>query len=261
MLPLPTLFISHGAPDLALHPLPARDFLATVATRFARPRAIVVASAHYDPGPIAHVTVAAAPRTIHDFGGFDPSLYAMHYRAPGAPELAHQMVALLQANDIPALVDPEWGFDHGAWSPLMLMYPAADIPVIEISIHLGASPAYHVALGRALCTLREEGVLLLGSGAITHNLRQVAWPASNTEIPEWASSFADWIGARLAARDEAALLDYRQCAPFARDNHPTDDHFVPLLFALGAAGPAWRAEQLHTSVTYGSLRMDAYAFH
>lgn len=257
---LPSLFISHGAPDLILHPLPAREFLQNLSKQFPRPQAIVVASAHYDRGPAAYVTTAATPHTIHDFGGFDQRLYEMHYRAPGEPDLAKRIVDLVQKAGLSAVADPQWGFDHGAWSPLMLVYPEADIPLLEISIHLGASPEYHLALGRALASLREQGVLLIGSGAVTHNLRQVAWPASNTDVPIWASTFADWVGARLMAQDEAALVDYRDQAPYARENHPTDDHFLPLFFALGAAGTDWRADQLHQSVTYGSLRMDAYAF-
>ncbi len=260
MSKLPTLFISHGAPDLILSAVPARDFLSTLGTQFARPRAIVIASAHYDEGPSPHVTVAAEPRTIHDFGGFDPRLYQMHYRAPGAPALAGDIVTLLNQHDLKARADPAWGFDHGTWVPLMLMYPEADIPVVALSIHLGASPTYHLQLGRALQGLSEQNILIMGSGAFTHNLREIAPPAQNTDVPAWASRFADWTAERIVAGDEAALLEYRARAPHARENHPTDEHLMPLFVAMGAAGENWRGTQLHSSVTYGSIRMDAYAF-
>lgn len=262
---LPTLFISHGAPDLILHPLPAREFLASLGTslgaRCKRPRAIIVASAHYDEGPFPCVTAAAQPRTIHDFGGFDPRLYQMHYPAPGAPEFAVRVVEALTTAGMTARLDENWGFDHGTWVPLMLMYPAADIPVVAVSIHQGADPEYHLRLGRALADLPTDDVLVIGSGTLTHNLGQVAPPADNRDAPAWVHGFADWTGERLLAGDEAALLDYRAQAPYARENHPTDEHFMPLFVAMGAAGPGWRAECLHSSVTYRSVRMDMFAFH
>lgn len=262
---LPTLFVSHGAPDLILHALPAREFLASLgaslAARFKRPRAIVVASAHYDEGLWPCVTAAAQPRTIHDFSGFDRRLYEMHYGAPGAPEFAARIVAALTTAGMAARLDENWGFDHGTWVPLMLMYPAADIPVVAISIHLGANPEYHLRLGRALACLPADDVLVIGSGAFTHNLRETTPPADNSNAPAWVQDFADWTGERLLAGDEATLLDYREKAPHAHENHPTDEHFTPLFVAMGAAGSGWRAERLHSSVTYGSVRMDMFAFH
>ena len=258
---LPTLFISHGAPDLILHPLPAREFLTTLGATFARPRAIVVASAHYDEGPSPSVTAAAAPRTIHDFGGFDRRLNEMFYRAPGDPALAAQVVEALAVDGFAAQLDHDWGYDHGTWVPLMLMYPAADIPVVALSIHSGADPAYHLRLGRALAGLPGAGVLVIGSGAFTHNLGQVAPPADNPNAPAWVHDFADWTGERLAAGNEAGLLAYRDQAPHAGENHPSDEHLLPLFVAMGAAGAGWRAERLHSSVTYRALRMDMFAFH
>lgn len=260
-VPHAPLFLSHGAPDLVLQALPARDFLAGLGQARPRPRAVVVASAHYDAGPWPCVTVAAAPRTIHDFGGFDPRLYQLQYAAPGAPSLATALADALTAAGFAPRLDDHWGFDHGTWVPLMLMYPEADIPVVALSVHANADPAYHLQLGRALAGFAADGVLVIGSGALTHNLAQAAPPAHNTAAPDWVHAFADWAGERLAAGDEAALLDYRRQAPGARENHPSEEHLLPLFVALGAAGPRWRAERLHSSVNYRILRMDMFAIH
>ncbi|MBI5615005.1 MAG: dioxygenase [Gammaproteobacteria bacterium] len=256
---LPSLFLSHGAPDLILHDLPIRDFLAGLGATLPRPRAVLVASAHYTAS-IAGVTAAGAPRTIHDFGGFDPSLYTMQYAAPGDPALAARIVALLEAARIPARLDEQWGFDHGAWIPLSLVYPTADLPVLELAVNPHAGAEYHLALGRALAPLRDEGVLVIGSGAMTHNLYEIAPPAGNDRAPPWVHAFADWVGLRLEAGDEAGLRDWLAGAPHARDNHPSTEHFLPLFVALGAAGASWQAARLHASVNYRALRMDAWRF-
>ncbi|MGH8598137.1 MAG: DODA-type extradiol aromatic ring-opening family dioxygenase [Gammaproteobacteria bacterium] len=257
----PALFISHGAPDLILHASPAREFLTGLGSKIGQPRAIVVASAHYDQGPAPHITGCPTPRTIHDFGGFDPRLYQMRYRAPGAPALAAEMVERFKLRGLTATLDTTWGLDHGAWIPLMLMYPEATIPVLELSISGTAGPLYHLELGRAITDLRSEEILLIGSGGFTHNLSRMAPPRDNTAAPAWATRFAGWTTERLLEGDEAALLDYRARAPNARENHPSDEHFMPLYVVMGAAGAGWHAEQLHTSVTYGSVRMDSFAFN
>ena len=256
---LPSLFISHGAPDLVLTDLPARRFLLGLGQAFPRPRAICVASAHYE-SPEPRLTSAAAPQTIHDFGGFDPALHQLRYPAPGEPALAARMVAQLAAAGFHASADARWGFDHGTWCPLRLMYPEADIPTIAVSVSGQRDARWHLDLGRALSFLRAEGVLVIGSGALTHNLHEAAPPAGNTQAPPGVHQFADWMGARLAAQDEAALLDYRQLAPEARHQHPSTEHLMPLFVALGAAGDGWRAERLHSSVSYRCLRMDAFRF-
>jgi 4,5-DOPA dioxygenase extradiol len=261
MTALPTLFISHGAPDLVLTPLPARDFLRTWGEHFPRPRAIVVASAHWEDSDVVKVSTVESPRTIHDFGGFDPRLREMHYRAPGAPALAARVLALLGEAGVPAAADTTWGLDHGAWVPLMLMYPEADIPVIQVSVNGQGTPAVHFALGRALAALRTEGVLVIGSGALTHALHAVAPPAYNTAAPVCVHRFDDWVEDCLARHDEAALLDSLAQAPALTENHPSLEHYLPLFVALGAAGPEWRAEVCHQSVSYRILRMDMLAFH
>ena len=258
---LPTLFISHGAPDLLFQPLPARDFLADWGQQLPRPSAIVVASAHWEHTGAVKVSTVSAPQTIHDFRGFDPRLREVHYTAAGAPTLAARIVNLLGAAGIKAEADASWGLDHGAWVPLALMYPQADIPVLQISVDGAGTPGWHFAVGRALAALREEGVLIIGSGALTHALNAAAPPADNTDAPDWVHTFADWVQDKLATHDEQALLASVDIAPCLAQNHPTLEHYLPLFVALGAAGSGWQAERCHRSVSYRILRMDMFAFH
>jgi 4,5-DOPA dioxygenase extradiol len=257
---LPTLFLSHGAPNVALHDLPARRFFDGLAESLPRPRAIVVVSAHYErAGPA--VTTASAPRTIHDFSGFEPALYEIRYPAPGDPRLAEEIIRLLASAGFPAARgDADWGLDHGAWTPLCRIFPAADLPVVALSLMAGAGPAEHLALGEAVAGLRRAGILVLGSGSISHNLGRLRPPMTAGDAEAWVTDFVEWCAARLAADDRAALVDYRRQAPYAALNHPTEEHLLPLFVALGAAGPAARASRLHHSLTYTNLAMDAYRF-
>jgi len=247
----PAIFVSHGSPTLPFDDVPARDFLRGLGAKLGTPKAVLVASAHWDSLAPA---LNAAPRnaTIHDFTGFPKPLYELRYQAPGAPALAERAASLLTG----ASIDAERGLDHGAWVPLMLMYPGADIPVLQLSVQSRNGAAHHIALGRALAPLREEGVLVLGSGGFVHNLRAIDW--NGGPEPEWSRAFAQWTHEKLLARDEAALADYRNRAPHATEAHPTEEHFMPLFVAYGAGGAA--VERLHSSATFGSLRMDAYAF-
>jgi 4,5-DOPA dioxygenase extradiol len=253
-LMLPAIFVSHGAPSLPFDDVPARDFLRglgqQIAEKHGRPRAILAVSAHWDtPAPMTNAV--AVNDTIHDFGGFPQALYDLRYPAPGDARLAAEVAALTGGT-----VDTARGLDHGAWVPLMLMYPDAEVPVVQLSVqsHLGA--AHHIALGRKLAALRADNVLVLGSGGFVHNLRRIAPPGS----PEaaWSHEFSDWMHAKLLAGDEAALADYRNRAPNAVMAQPSEDHFMPLFVALGAGGE--KAARLHSSATFGSLRMDAYRF-
>jgi 4,5-DOPA dioxygenase extradiol len=227
----------------------------------ARPDAILVVSAHFDM-PVLTVTGSAQPPTIHDFGGFPDILYRQQYPAPGAPALAQEIATLLAGAGHDVQVDPDRGLDHGAWVPLMLLYPGADIPVVQLSIDSRESAAWHVALGNALAPLRDSGVLIVGSGSMTHNLRAffTEQPAIDAQPPEWVTGFADWIDARLMEGDAAAVTDLMARAPFAARNHPTPDHILPLHVAMGAGGVPLHARRLHRSTTYGVLAMDAYAF-
>ncbi len=253
---MPTLFISHGAPSLVLEQGAARDFLAQLASQLPRPTAIVVASAHWETAAPA-VDRAQVPGTIHDFSGFPPELYAMTYAAPGNPALAERIAGLMAAAGMACQL-VERGLDHGAWSPLTLIYPRADVPVLQLALQPGLGPAHHLALGRALAALPGEGVLVLGSGGATHNLGALRWGGGPT--PAWASQFDDWLAAAAVRGDGEALVDYQHQAPHARQNHPTSEHYLPILVALGAAGAGARGLALHRSFTYGSLSMATYAF-
>lgn len=266
---LPSLFVSHGSPMMALEPSPARDFLAGLGARLPRPRAILMVSAHHDAahqGGRATVTSSPNPPTIHDFGGFPDELFAMRYPAPGDPALAAQIVDLLGAHGLAVTADPERGLDHGAWVPLSLAWPDADVPVVQLSIASNAPPEWHFALGQALTPLRDEDVLIIGSGSITHNLRALfaARPAIDAPAPAWVTDFTDWIAERMAASAIDDVLHAVERAPHGHDNHPTPDHILPLFVAMGAGtiggSTPFAAERLHTSTTYGLLGMDVYSF-
>jgi 4,5-DOPA dioxygenase extradiol len=256
---LPALFISHGSPMLALEPSPARDFLLGLGAALPRPRAIVVASAHWET---AHPEVSAPAQnaTIHDFYGFPSALFAMRYPAPGDPALAERIAGLLRTADFDAGIDTARGLDHGAWVPLALMYPAHDIPVLQLSLQTPLGPKHHLHLGQSLQTLRAENVLVIGSGSFTHNLRRLRRVEPDAAPPTDVVAFADWMHAALLDDRTDDLLAYRSKAPYAAMQHPSDEHLLPLFVALGAAGDKARATRLHASTTYGALRMDAYAF-
>lgn len=250
---MPTIFVSHGAPTLILEEKPARAFLASLGSQLPRPKAIIAVSAHWDTD-VPAVSLARKPETIHDFYGFPEALYRLHYDAPGAPELAERVARLTGAAH-----DPRRGLDHGAWVPAMLGWPEADIPIFQLSVQPDESPAHHIALGRKLSSLREEGVLVMGSGSATHNLRALV-RGGDSEPEPWAKAFDDWLAETVEKGDEAALADYRTQAPYARDAHPTDEHFLPLHVAFGAAGVGAHGRPLHRSFTLGNLSMASYAF-
>jgi 4,5-DOPA dioxygenase extradiol len=256
---LPSLFLSHGAPTLPLTDTPARAFLSEIGTRLERPKAILVISAHWDT-EVPTVNAVDRNQTIHDFGGFPRALYEMQYPAPGSPPLAGRVAELLHAAGLPCNIDTHRGLDHGAWVPLKLMVPQADIPVVQLSLQSHLGPEHHLRVGRALAPLRQEGVLIIGSGSFTHDLSEFRGHGPNDPAPEWVNAFADWFDAALRDQKVQDLLDYRRLAPFATKNHPTDEHLLPLYAAMGAAGEHARAERLHASASYGVLRMDVYAF-
>ncbi len=246
---------------MAIEPSPARNFLAGLGATLARPDAILMISAHFDE-PVLTLTGSSKPPTIHDFGGFPDILYQQRYPAPGAPELAEDIAEMVRGAGHEVRIDPTRGLDHGAWVPLMLLFPAADIPVLQLSIDSRRTPDWHVGLGAALRPLRDRNILIIGSGSMTHNLRAffTERPAIDARPPPWVEGFADWIDARLTACDAAAVTDLMARAPDALRNHPTPDHILPLHVAMGAGGVPLHARQLHRSTTYGVLAMDAYAF-
>ena len=259
MRQLPTLFVSHGAPTLAIEPGPAHHFLKTLGEDLGRPASILVLSAHFD-APIATVTASEAPETIHDFGGFPEALYNITYPTPGNPALAQRVSDLLTAANIRTRLDDERGLDHGAWVPLLLMYPEADVPVVQLSIDSRKDPASHLRLGEVLRPLRQEGVLIIGSGGATHNLTHAMQASQNAPRVEWADTFREWLADAIENDRRNDLADYRAVAPDARRNHPTEEHFLPLLCAMGATEPGEPRRRVHKSDTYGALAMDAYLF-
>lgn len=246
---LPALFVSHGSPLILIEPSPARDFLAGLGALVPRPRAIVVVSAHWaTPAPC--VSAMARPPTIHDFHGFPPQLYDLRYDAPGAPDLAATIARMSGAEMV------ERGLDHGAWIPLMLGWPDEDIPIVQLSVQPHADPTHHYLLGRKLAGLRDDDVLILASGAATHNLR--AYFSDDPQATARSLAFADWMAAKVAKDSTEDLLAYRPRAPEAAFAHPTDEHLLPLFVALGA-GDDGHGRVLHRSQD-GSLAMDAYAW-
>jgi 4,5-DOPA dioxygenase extradiol len=266
-MPLPSLFVSHGSPMIALEPGAAGAFMErlgpVIDIAFGRPRAIVTVSAH----TAARVPVVlAAPRheAIYDFGGFDPKLRTLRYDAAGDPALAARIVQLLQSAGIAAQRVDQGGLDHGAWTALRFLYPAANIPIVPLAFVPSDPPAAQFALGAALAPLTREGVLVIGSGSITHNLRRLFAnglrpPADQPELEDNAA-FRHWIAERARARDWSALFDYRSQAPHAVDMHPTDEHLLPWYVAAGVGGRDAAPARIHDSATMGSLGMDAYAF-
>lgn len=252
----PSLFISHGSPMLALQPGASGPALARIAAKLQRPDAIVVVSAHWESEAL-RVMSNAQPQTWHDFGGFPAELYQVQYPAPGSPQLANDIVQRLQAAGLAANTDDRRPFDHGSWVPLSLLYPEADIPVVQLSLPSRQGPGLQVRVGEALAALREQNVLLIGSGNITHNLGELDWRSSGDEAAPWALEFRDWMVERLQEDDLAALLDYRRQAPYAQRNHPSDEHLLPLFFARGA-GSTFAIE--HQGFTLGALGMDIYRF-
>jgi 4,5-DOPA dioxygenase extradiol len=253
---LPAVFVSHGAPSLPLTDSPAAAFLRGLGVTLGRPAAILCVSAHWDSERPA-LSLAERPETIYDFRGFPDALYRLTYPAPGAPELARRAAGLLAAAGEMLELDAGRGLDHGAWVPLLLMYPEADIPVVQLSVQSGRGAAPHLALGRALAPLRDEGVLILGSGGAVHNLRQFFGNPGAT--PDWALAFDDWLCRQVEAGAVEALVDYRAKAPHGRQAHPSEEHFLPLHVALGAGGEGVRGRVLHRSFD-GSLSMAAFAF-
>lgn len=258
---LPTVYVTHGSPTLIVDDCPARDFLAGLGKTLPQPKAVLCVSAHWE-APRAAISAAPTPETIHDFYGFPPALYQQRYPAPGAPTLAGRVAGMLQEAGISCVVDPLRGLDHGAWVPLKLMFPAADIPAFQLSVQSPLGPEHHIALGRALAPLREEGVLILGSGSATHNLADFRGVRGVSDpVRPYVKPFDDWLVKTVEAGDESALADYRR-APEGARNHPSPEHFLPIFVPFGAALAAGegRGTTLHRSYTYGILAMTAFAW-
>jgi 4,5-DOPA dioxygenase extradiol len=270
MKTLPTLFLSHGSPMMALEPRQAGHFMQrlgpAIDAAFGKPRAVLIASAH-SLTRLPVLLTAAQHHAVYDFGGFDARLNTLQYNPPGAPALAQKVLSLLSQAGIEASSASEAGLDHGIWTPLRYLWPNADVPVLPLAWPPDASPQTLMTLGQALAPLADEGVLIIGSGSITHNLRRVfagggLHPQPDAPATPESTAFRDWFANKTAAADWPALCNYRQAAPHAVLMHPSDEHLLPFFIAAGAAqsGPGLPGFRVHASLTFGDLGMDAYAF-
>lgn len=253
----PVLFVSHGAPTVALEAGSYADALAAFGAAHPRPRAVVVVSAHWTTDWAVGITSGERHRLIHDFGGFPEALYALEYPAPGETAVAGRAAVLLDAAGFRPRLDSVRGLDHGAWIPLRLIWPAADVPVVQIALPEVPAGAL-VRFGRALAPLRDEGVILLASGGVVHNLAAVRFGDAGPP-DHWARAFDAWVAARLEARDVPALIRWREIAPHAERSAPTTEHFDPLLVAAGSAREADRLETIHEGFQHGNLSMRSIA--
>ncbi|MCJ0826548.1 dioxygenase [Luteimonas sp. 50] len=256
MTPAPVLFISHGSPMFALQPGRLGPNLGALGQAMPDIRAVLVVSPHWQTRGV-RVGAGAAPETIHDFGGFPAALYQLQYPAPGAPGLAQDAARLLTIAGFGVGFDERRGLDHGAWVPLRHLFPQADVPVFQVSLPHDIDAAGALRLGQALAPLRERGVLVVGSGSLTHNLHEFR---QHIRDPEYAQQFADWVHDAVLARDVDALVDYRRRAPHAARAHPTEEHYLPLLVAAGASSGEDAARLVEGGMTDGVLSMDSFAF-
>jgi 4,5-DOPA dioxygenase extradiol len=255
----PTLFISHGAPTFAIDPGIAGPALTALGMALTRPKAVLVVSPHWmtrEP----RVATSAAPQTVHDFGGFPPALYQLNYPAPGHPAMAARAIEVLRAAGWAADADPQRGLDHGAWVPLLHLLPQADVPVFQVSLPARLDGARAYAFGQALAPLADEGVLIVGSGSLTHNLHEVRFDAADADAEDYAREFSAWITQAVLTHDHTRLQQTMAVAPHAQRAHPTPEHLWPLMVAAGAAGAAVPATRIEGGITHGVLSMDSYLF-
>ena len=256
---MPTVFISHGSPMVAIEKDDYTQALWGLGDSLPAPTAVVVVSAHWEAAAPVRVTTSPQPPLIYDFGGFPAELYALQYRPPGNPGTAKDIVDRLTQAGISAVADAQRGLDHGAWVPLLHVYPDARVPVVEVTLPIPRTPASLLALGKALAPLRDGGVLLVGSGGIVHNLRRVRFDDKNAPIEPWARSFDDWVRGRLEEGDADAIADYKARAPEAAASVPTTEHFDPLFVVLGAMEKGERVKDVYEGVHYGNLSMRTFA--
>jgi len=257
---MPSLFVSHGSPTFAIDPGRAGPLLTQLGRSLPKPQAVLVLSPHWVTRGV-RVTTTETPETIHDFGGFPEALYRIQYPAPGSTATAMRALELLNADGWQATPDNQRGFDHGAWVPVRHLYPDADVPVFQVSMPHTLDGAGAVKLGRTLAPLAAEGVLIIGSGSITHNLYEVQWNAgADDKGPTYATEFVDWARQAVKNHDENALANYLQSAPHAQRAHPTPDHYLPLPFAFGAGDKTAPVQVIDGGMTFGVLAMDAYLF-
>jgi 4,5-DOPA dioxygenase extradiol len=257
MTALPSIFVSHGAPTFAIEPGVAGAQLRALGRALGKPTAILVVSPHWMTRGV-QITATDQPETVHDFGGFPRALYGIQYPAPGSPQFAARVREVLHAGGISASLDAHRGLDHGAWVPLLHLYPDADVPVLQVSIPIDTDPQKALELGRALAPLAEEGVLIVGSGSLTHNLYE--FRMGDAQEAGYAREFSEWIRQAVLEGDTDRLVHALERAPHAQRAHPTTEHFLPLLVAAGAASTAAPATVLDGGIRHGVLAMESYVF-
>ena len=253
---------------MGLHDTPVREFMRSVGEHYQKPEAIIVVSAHFETKGTAVVT-DPAPEMMYDFRGFEPELYEVNYPAPGHPDLANEVLSLILKAGIKAVEMPKRGYDHGTWVPLSLSYPKADIPIVQVSIDPDETPEYHYRLGQALSSLAFRNIAIIGTGNITHNLPALFGKGKDLEldakIKGYVAEFLKWFDHQLQSNNVDNLLNYRSAAPFAAENHPTDEHLLPIFVVLGAANGSQsqkvKARKIHASYTFDFLAMDAWEFN
>ena len=254
MTTAPSLFVSHGSPMFAVEPGVLGPRLSALGQSLDGVSAMLVVSPHWQTRGV-RVMASARPETIHDFGGFPPVLYTLRYDVDGAPDVASQAVKLLAEAGFDAAIDAQRGLDHGAWVPMRHLRPQGDVPVFQVSLPHDIDAAGALRLGAALAPLREQGVMIIGSGSMTHNLYEFR---QHIQDPEYAQQFADWVQEAVARNAVEDLVDYRRRAPHAQRAHPTEEHYLPLLVALGATRADDTAQLIEGGMTYGVLSMDSY---
>ncbi|MHA7965113.1 DODA-type extradiol aromatic ring-opening family dioxygenase [Paenibacillus sp. CAU 1782] len=258
---MPSYFFAHGAPSLVLEENSYTELMKRFKEQLpTAPKAIVLFSAHWEQ---TTQTVSAVDRydTIYDFSGFQPELYRMTYPAKGDLALSGEIADLFQQHGIQSLADDKRGLDHGAWAVLKLLYPEADIPVVALSVNRHLSNEQQYEIGKALASLREKDILIIGSGGTVHNLRALNWRAGEGESDHWAAVFDGWLQEKLEAWDLPSLFRYQELAPYAKEAVPTSEHFIPLLMAMGAADNGRNAKLLHRSYQYGNLSLSCWQFN
>lgn len=254
---MPVVFLGHGSPMNAIEDNAYSRSWAALGRTLPRPQAILVVSAHWMTRGSTLVNVQARPGTIHDFYGFPQELFEQQYPAPGAPELASEVVTLLASHH--AEGDETWGLDHGAWSVLKFLYPGADVPVFQLSIDMAADLPQHVEIGRALAELRHRGVLILGSGNVVHNLRAVRWGGGGAH--DWAEEFDTLFAERLGAGDIATLADRGKLGKLLSVAHPSIDHYLPSLTVAGASDERDTLLFMNDSIDLGSISMRSFIYY
>jgi 4,5-DOPA dioxygenase extradiol len=255
---MPSYFFAHGAPSIVLEDNEYTQLLKNFKDHSPRPKAIVLFTAHWEE-TVQTVSAAETYETIYDFGGFQDELYEMTYPAKSDRSLSDQVHSLFLKHDIQSVLNERRGLDHGAWSVLKLLYPEADIPIVALSVNRNLNNEQQYRIGKALSELREQDVLIIGSGGTVHNLRRLNWQSEGIDV--WAEQFDNWLQSKIESWDTEALFQYRELAPYAIDAVPTNEHFIPLLLAMGTGDTKRQAKLLHRSYQYGNLSLSCWQFN